>query len=476
MNRQPFSRNSNRRLMAFLFVTAVPMSTTMGQTPAGTQRLPGSTQRLPAGTQRLPVASLSPPSDSTPSSAGRSSGTPSTSVQQLFESFEPAGKPTQTQPVSLSNSSPARGIGGLTSGAAAQRWLRTSTSSASREVSRRLIEQASAEYAIGAWASAETSAWEGLRFAAEAVELASRENANSPADGPNAAALANLQIARTAIREARDFGGQYGAGDRDSIRRMAMSHQTAVLDYQPVDTLTAADAIDRYLDEARIRLSGIASQSVEAAQAMDLLAAIYLGRADVKTLPSSTALCLRRAALQGQPGNASLALRLGMHLADLGLYREARSGAGTLAESGTIAGGFGSPGLGPATFRPFRRGCSADRVHARRRPSRRSPVTTRAAGRDTLARRVRIDLQAGDEKFTARRRRHRHARQRQTQFRSRRPGSARRNRHRDGGSREYDRRNPTAFVDPTFLQFVHPCLVTRSYLAGRVACPLRHRK
>ncbi len=310
--------------MALLLVTAVPMSTTLGQQPAGTQRLPGSTQRLPAGTQRLPVASLSPPSDSTRSSAGRSSGTPSTSVQQLFESFEPAGKPTQTQPVSLSNSSPARGIGGLTSGAAAQRWLRTSTSSASREVSRRLIEQASAEYAIGAWASAETSAWEGLRFAAEAVELASRENANSPADGPHAAALANLQIARTAIREARDFGGQYGAGDRASIRRMAMSHQTAVLDSQPVDTLTAADAIDRYLDEARVRLSGIASQSVEAAQAMDLLAAIYLGRADVKTLPSSTALCLRRAALQGQPGNASLALRLGMHLADLGLYREAR--------------------------------------------------------------------------------------------------------------------------------------------------------
>jgi hypothetical protein len=163
-----------------------------------------------------------------------------------------------------------------------------------------------------------------LRFAAEAVELAWRENANPPANGPNAAALANLQIARTAIREARDFGGQYGAGDRASIRRMAMSHQTAVLDSQPVNTLTAADAIDRYLDDARVRLSGIASQSVEAAQAMDLLAAIYLGRADVKTLPSSTALCLRRAALQGQPGNASLALRLGMHLADLGLYREAR--------------------------------------------------------------------------------------------------------------------------------------------------------
>ncbi len=112
--------------------------------------------------------------------------------------------------------------------------------------------------------------------------------------------------------------------DSYSMRRMIMSHQTAVLDSQPIDTLTATDAIDRYLDEARVRLAGIAAKSVEAAQAMDLLAAIYLGRADARTLPSSTALCLRRAALQGQPANASLAMRLGMHLADLGLYQEAR--------------------------------------------------------------------------------------------------------------------------------------------------------
>jgi hypothetical protein len=57
---------------------------------------------------------------------------------------------------------------------------------------------------------------------------------------------------------------------------------------------------------------------------MDLLAAVYLSRAEVNTLPSATALCLRRAALQGQPANASLASRLGIHLADVGLFEEAR--------------------------------------------------------------------------------------------------------------------------------------------------------
>ena len=303
--------------MTALLVAAIPMSTTLGQQPAGSHRLPD-------GRQRLPVVSPSRISETQPSPTSQAPVAAPTTVQRLFESFDvsPASTPKLPPPVATASSTRQfdRGRGEAT----AQRWLRTSTSSASVEVAQRLIDQASAEYSIGAWASAETSAWEGLRFAADSVELASRERGDSPASGHYAAALANLQIARTAIREARDFGGHYGVTDRESIRRMVMSHQTAVLDSQPIDTLTAADAIDRYLDEARVRLSGIASQSVEAAQAMDLLAAIYLGRADAKTLPSSTALCLRRAALQGQPGNASLALRLGMHLADLGLYREAR--------------------------------------------------------------------------------------------------------------------------------------------------------
>jgi tetratricopeptide (TPR) repeat protein len=311
VHRQKASRRRHRGLISLLLVAAIPMSTTWGQQPAAARRLPG-------GIQRLPGVSLSPPI----SSPARAPAP--TTVQRLFESFDVSTVTTPTQGVSASVPSRIHNIQSRRGDASAQRWLRTSTSSASREVARRLIDQASAEYSIGAWASAETSAWEGLRFAAESVELASRERGDSPANGRYAAALANLQIARTAIREARDFGGHYGVSDRASIRRMATSHQTAVLDSQPIDTLTAADAIDRYLDEARVRLSDIASQSVEAAQAMDLLAAIYLGRADVKTLPSSTALCLRRAALQGQPENASLALRLGMHLADLGLYREAR--------------------------------------------------------------------------------------------------------------------------------------------------------
>ena len=105
---------------------------------------------------------------------------------------------------------------------------------------------------------------------------------------------------------------------------MAISHSTDVLDFLPCDELSGTDAADRYLDSARVALAEIASQSVEAAQAMDLLAAIYLKQNNAAKLHNATALCLRRAALQGQPENASLASRLGMQLLDVGLLEEAR--------------------------------------------------------------------------------------------------------------------------------------------------------
>ncbi len=200
------------------------------------------------------------------------------------------------------------------------RWLRSTSSSAAAEVARRLVGQATREFEVGAWLSAETSAWNAVRWAAESVDLAARERGETVA----ATSLRDLQAARDAIREARDFSGVYGPVDGEAIQRMAMSHQTDVLDDESLVGLTATDASDRYLDHARVLLAPIARQSFEAAQGMDLLAAIQLGRADAKTLPSATALCLRRAALQGQPGNASLASRLGMHLADLGLLAEAR--------------------------------------------------------------------------------------------------------------------------------------------------------
>lgn len=203
------------------------------------------------------------------------------------------------------------------------RWLRSTTSSATSELAKELIAQSKEEYRAKAWLSAEASAWEALQWAAESVQLNHRESHSSPGDTP-IRAVDRLKLARQIIYEARDFSGKYGMLDGEAIARMARSHVADVLDHQSTAGLTATDAADLYLDEARVLLAPIAIRSVEAAQAMDLLAAIYLSRRDEHTLPSATAICLRRAALQGQPKNASLASKLGMHLADVGLYDEAR--------------------------------------------------------------------------------------------------------------------------------------------------------
>ena len=228
-----------------------------------------------------------------------------------------------------SSITPTEMNGGVTSISTCQaegkvRWLRSTSAAECVRRARTLLDRASIEYSSAAWLSAEATVWESFRCAAEGIDLQERELAKVQIGIRRRTATGRLQFARTAIREARDFTGMYGAADGCVISRMAISHSTDVLDGLPCDTLTGSDAADRYLDSARIALAEIASHSVEAAQGMDLLAAIYLKQNEVAKLHNSTALCLRRAALQGQPENSSLASRLGMHLLDLGLLEEAR--------------------------------------------------------------------------------------------------------------------------------------------------------
>jgi hypothetical protein len=197
-------------------------------------------------------------------------------------------------------------------------------------MARQWLDQAAREYGLAAWASAEASAWEALRISAESVDqVAPTESPGDTTDKVQRAeeapgAQTSLERARTAIREAEDFAGLAGEADESSLARLIRSHRTDVIPEASAASVTAGEAIDRYLDDARVQLSGLASKSVEAAEAMDLLAAVHLRRSDASRLASPIALCLRRAAMQGQPGNASLAARLGQHLAHVGLTDEAR--------------------------------------------------------------------------------------------------------------------------------------------------------
>jgi hypothetical protein len=209
-----------------------------------------------------------------------------------------------------------------------QGWLSSGTSKATLQLARQALAQADQEFRVGAWLSAETSAWQAIRWAAESVD---QDNNDARSRNRNTAdlAISELQQARQAIKEARDFVNTFESQSPRAIARMARSHQTDVLKTDVLGNegkpgLSATEASDRYLDFARVRLAAIASQRTEAAEAMDLLAAIYLRRGEAKTLPSATALCLRRAAIQGQPGNSSLATNLGIHLIEVGLHPEAQ--------------------------------------------------------------------------------------------------------------------------------------------------------
>ncbi len=202
------------------------------------------------------------------------------------------------------------------------RWLPTTTADARFDQARRHLSEAMRAYDVRAWLSAEDSAWDAISASAEAIDLARRESGLATPAAQTA--TAQLRLAHRAIVEARDFARWSSPGDAEAIARTARSHVTTVLHGVPSTGLTSTEAVDRYLDAARVALSDLAAQSIEAAQAMDLLAATLLTRGEPKQLPQSTSLCLRRAALKGQPQNASLAFRLGAQLAEIGLLKEAQ--------------------------------------------------------------------------------------------------------------------------------------------------------
>ncbi|TWU40349.1 hypothetical protein Q31b_36980 [Novipirellula aureliae] len=199
------------------------------------------------------------------------------------------------------------------------------TSLKSQTESRAMLDQATREYQVGASLSAETSAWQSLVDTAEAIAIASK--GQPPKLGYSAPdPRSELQLARTALLEARDFANQNqaSANRQISLDVIVKSHQTETLHSANLSKLSATQAIEIYLDEARNRFASLAAQNRLAAEAMDLLAAIYLTRNDPATMPTSTSLCLRRAALEGQPDNASLASSLGFQLAKVGLLEESR--------------------------------------------------------------------------------------------------------------------------------------------------------
>lgn len=199
-------------------------------------------------------------------------------------------------------------------------WLRSTSAKAQFAEAAEQLSSARHELDIRAWSSAEQSAWKALSHVARGMDIAT--------PGPPAeSAVELLTAAKTAIVEARDFAGIDPLTGDLIVRQIIRSHGTPLVRLQmqtePGFSVSADQAIDQYLNAARVELSKLARSRVEAAEAMDLLASIYLARNEPRFLPGPTAICLRRAALQGQPENAALARNLGRQLVEAGLEDEA---------------------------------------------------------------------------------------------------------------------------------------------------------
>lgn len=156
-------------------------------------------------------------------------------------------------------------------------------------------------------------------------------------------AVEGLKRARTTLEESQDFASSDRPVDPGLVPEIIRSHQNAAVLESAASAVTATQALDLYLESARKELVRIARRHVGAAQAMDLIAAIRLQRGTPNSIPEETALCLRRAALEGQPGNTSLALQLGTQLTHMGLLEEAEatlSHAMNLSPSQSVAEAF----------------------------------------------------------------------------------------------------------------------------------------
>lgn len=171
----------------------------------------------------------------------------------------------------------------------------------------------------GALASAESLAWLSIEAFADAADARRGESAMPSTKGLQTYRH-DVALARTAIEESDDFSPAMSAsGSMMDLRRR--SHRSVVV--PPEGPVEAAVWADLYLDHARGHLVGLAAVSIDAAESMDLLAAVLATRDQTGSLAMAKSLCLRRAALAGQPGNVNLANVLADQLATAGLRKEA---------------------------------------------------------------------------------------------------------------------------------------------------------
>jgi tetratricopeptide (TPR) repeat protein len=133
-----------------------------------------------------------------------------------------------------------------------------------------------------------------------------------------------LDHAFDAIRESKDFCGEFGNIDANALGRMVIVHETTALKQQDVTRISALEATESYLDFSREQLTLAAGGVREASQALLLLGQIELQMAKpADTHSTSVAVAVQQAAVESDPYFAVGYRVLGATLLSLGMAEEA---------------------------------------------------------------------------------------------------------------------------------------------------------
>ncbi|MFK8114835.1 MAG: tetratricopeptide repeat protein [Rubripirellula sp.] len=188
-------------------------------------------------------------------------------------------------------------------------------------------------------AQLETIASEALRTATDSLRKRSLYTARKSAFeaihsvvasrdiGANSNRYSNrLQTALDAIREAKDFCGQFGMVDNESVQRMVDSHSTNVLRDQDLSSVAAVKAVEAYLTVAKNNLVAASGSSIEASESLRLLGRIQSTfNDDTSIYNKAVALTWLQAAAEARPSNAAAHRDLGQTLLSQGLSEQAAS-------------------------------------------------------------------------------------------------------------------------------------------------------
>ncbi len=133
-----------------------------------------------------------------------------------------------------------------------------------------------------------------------------------------------LDAALDAIRESRDFCGSFGAVDYKALQRMVAVHETPALKGRNLESLSAIEATEEYLNFAKQNLVVAAGGAREASDAL-----VILGNVERETVAldnayaSAVAVMLQQTAVEIAPQSMTAHCELGITLSHQGLIDQA---------------------------------------------------------------------------------------------------------------------------------------------------------